>query len=611
LAEDIGDKIVERLRQEGQLTRNSGTNSIKAVRSELAKFNDVFQSINSNVVEQTQILRETLQLQMEEAGKAERARQLEEARRSGPSTTETTPSTERAERRTQRNESSHLSGLAALFGGGLGGFGGAVTGSALAALRAPLRTAILAAVAPAIGKMVGEFAESALIEIGTNAEVATRFGQAANFAGLAGMIGLAFRKRMGLVAAAGGAAAAFSDELLDVIGIEDENVTIFGQEFKSNFLAFGGLAAIGATAALIAPSLLGLAGKLIVGALIGPVGLAALTGAAVAGTVLLIEDWIEQRKNVFLKELENETAKGLGNVGRIKKGDSPNIFRRLQLYFGSEARTPGEELTAAIQQIERTGRLSESDVIGGIGETVARTLTPEQIKNTETILRNILNIPESADLSSFDFSQINLSKLSDDLLNDMRRVSEMIGLDGLIARLDDATAIVERTTEIQDRISNLIVERQSIEESSSISSIPLSQSQIGRITQIQDEISELNQHLKEINGYSAGTRGFQDFGRGSFAVLHGREAVVPEATPAGQFLKNYFDENWQPLISRVNEVANAATSQFAGSITYAPVTMTPITNNNNVRGGSSSTILNSVSNNMSDLDYLSIPGGAK
>ena len=91
MAEDIGDKIVDRLKQEGQLTRNTGTNSIKTVRTELAKFNDVFQSINSNAMEQTQILRETLQLQLTESGKTERTRQIEEARRSTTQPSEGAP----------------------------------------------------------------------------------------------------------------------------------------------------------------------------------------------------------------------------------------------------------------------------------------------------------------------------------------------------------------------------------------------------------------------------------------------------------------------------------------------------------------------------------------
>lgn len=49
--------IIDRLKAEGDLIRNSGTNSLRSVKIELSKFEKVFNVISSNVVEQTEMMR--------------------------------------------------------------------------------------------------------------------------------------------------------------------------------------------------------------------------------------------------------------------------------------------------------------------------------------------------------------------------------------------------------------------------------------------------------------------------------------------------------------------------------------------------------------------------
>jgi hypothetical protein len=69
--------IVDRLKREGDLSRNSGTNSIRSVKIELSKFEDIFKTISSNISVQNDILKLNAGLAKEAAKNSE-----EEAERS-------------------------------------------------------------------------------------------------------------------------------------------------------------------------------------------------------------------------------------------------------------------------------------------------------------------------------------------------------------------------------------------------------------------------------------------------------------------------------------------------------------------------------------------------
>ena len=70
--------IIDRLKAEGDLVRNSGTNSVRSVKFQLDKFESIFNVISNNISEQTDMMRLQLGMQSEAVEKANTREQFEE-----------------------------------------------------------------------------------------------------------------------------------------------------------------------------------------------------------------------------------------------------------------------------------------------------------------------------------------------------------------------------------------------------------------------------------------------------------------------------------------------------------------------------------------------------
>lgn len=679
MKDEIENKIIDRLKTEGNLTRNTGVNSIKSIRLDLKKFENLFQSINENIIQQTQLLRASLEIQMEEARIRKSISELSKAEKT---------TVEQDQKSYNRNSSKlnndikfsedqkaagFLTSLAALFGiGTVGGATGAAIGSSLlAALRAPLKTALFTVIAPVIGATLGSITQSALLEIGTDRENASRFAEAANLAGLWGLIGLAFGRRLGLIGAAAGAAASFADDVLDAIGLDrNQMITILGQEMRLETLTRGIMGVLGASIAsavssqafrqtivsffsdavgpngeiisrlnrrralitsIISSAVLAayiryaddikgwleeqglpenvangidnIAQYTINGAtllsMFGPKG--AIVGAALGFAIGLgtnIIDWLNRIRNSATESFHEQINEVSDIIRRANSGETISEEERRKLVeHRSEAlrRTelvlPEREIQTAREQLQIMDNFFGSE-----------PLDPDQGINDlqlETRLQTILDALENNNLESNQNAQNAIRELRDYASrrsneNEYTRDQILLGMAQSVFGFRTFDQYLHLIDELKDA---LIPDDSNIEESS----------QNPTIQPIENPFPQSWPNEFSVSSYSKGSKGFENFGKGTLAILHGREAVVPETTSAGQFLRNYFDENWQPLQNKVIEVAEATkTLMNTTNIVYAPMTISPINQIN--RGGDSQVQMNAFGgNSRSDLDLMSRP----
>jgi hypothetical protein len=248
MADNSEDKIVDKLTSEGQLIRNTGANSIKSVNLRLDRFEDIFQTIQFNVVMQSAMLREmididnnALKMQMEEARRAENARLL-----SLVAGNDDNKSVNKSVEKSRTDiQTVNRSGLlptfdfAELLQGGRG----------LLSLGTLFKGGLAAFLAPIIGEFVGDFVEQSMLNANFSEELSKSLGDAADRGAMAATIGSIFGKRAAAVFGAAGFASSFSDEMMDFMGLDPNNMqNILGMEFSNQQITEGILGAAGLAA---------------------------------------------------------------------------------------------------------------------------------------------------------------------------------------------------------------------------------------------------------------------------------------------------------------------------------------------------------------------------
>lgn len=234
-------------------------------RSELlldtAKFEGVFDSISTTLVEQTSVLRSMYNLDLKKLEFDKEAKK-DAARDRVLKVDEAAVQTETQSNNNNNNTNSSFSdagssnlasGLATLVGGALGGISVAGLGALV------VKGGFLALVAPKIGQFISGAINETLDKFNPpdkkgdatdefNKSISDGLGDAFTY----GFIGRLFGKRVAAIAAAGGFVKSFSDEIIKKFGNEDKVIKQFGMEFDEKAVS-NILAAIGAAIALVTP----------------------------------------------------------------------------------------------------------------------------------------------------------------------------------------------------------------------------------------------------------------------------------------------------------------------------------------------------------------------
>lgn len=418
--------IIDRLKAEGDLVRNSGTNSVRSVKFQLDKFESIFNVISNNISEQTDMMRLQLGMQSEAVEKANTREQFEELAPPPPATPErddgVTPLKD-VGNKTGDAIAKALSmknlalGAAGLFVGfnllkGYideetdGGFSkmqasiGAIswddvttsfTGmtTAMSAINWTNFSSAINSMADTVntfttwigdvgvGDIVSTVVAGGLVSAGAKGAMMGLLGKA----GGAGMAGRLAAIGPGIALAAAGLAVYYGDDIANWIGgqmgIENtETIENMGTAIK-----FGGVA-------------------LSIGAMFGPPGLlVAAAATAAVGLGLLIHGWISKTKIEQAEKFNTEVDEALAladaeaDAGNMSEDTTTAIAhaiaearRRTRLAIGDSARTEAE---AAQAQLEALLSMQETDASEGINALQINRLREQILGGDENAIAEL------------------------------------------------------------------------------------------------------------------------------------------------------------------------------------------------------------------------------
>jgi len=625
----IFDQIIETLqgtlRNEGQLVRNTGTNSIKSLKETInvnsESLYDVFSTINEKMSSQIQLTRTMVGLRQDEIENAAeqreqllRQRKLQDVQGDGAGLSQSQSLLTNGAN--ERNLQFNNVGLADGIGDFIASIVGAITGLSVFGIASAV---IKGSFRVTVGAILGNFLEGAIEQSLNNLEFEEETSQtAANAikdAVIAGSIGTIFGKKIGALFAGGSIISnVFElDGVTNKIGEQFENEFIQNQSGKIGTALGAGLAlAVAKKGGLRSKLVGGIATALVlfgdnakqwledqgmpedwagqtvtttstianfatVGAMFGPQG--AIIGAALGFVYSLgniMRGWLNDRAQKEIKEYEEALAKAYEGEDPQDIADAMSQKTRAETAAAAVPGQEGSELEAQIRD-------NDEEYMGLIERGAAQEGEGEGIFSKEL-----------ADLLALSFSDPDSpeSKKSKD---------EVLFEQGLRLMKSDLSREMVKNGDLSKEDVRFMVD-QTLDE------LYRSNPDLRTTNDIENEVIDriLSYYFANPARYKMGSNGFQDFGRASLAILHGKEAVVPQSTPAGAFLSDYFTENWQPKSILAEKTVQLAQESAAISTSPRPVVVrggdslaAPVTNNN-----SQTTIVNNTVDPSRSLNHI-------
>ena len=575
-------ELIDNIKREGELTRSGDDDSLRSVSVGVEKFGEVFASMREAITRQSSTLmdiaasgfsmlkitedaEERTRLR-DELGRAERTDTSEQRGGSGSSGDGSGSGAPAAA------QMGFLQTLLTTLGPGFGGFIGAALGGAasLLSVRAIggllLRAIPLAVLAPYIGNFVSTIVEVGLRDAGASPEFIASISNPVNRAAIGGALGLVFGARGAAVGAMAGLFSSFGENMLASLGltdgdISDETWRILGVDFNASTVTQAMSGALGGALILLAPALLRLSGGLLLAALTGPVGLAALTGAALVGSVVLVEGWLERRQNAFIAELEERTAAGFAGLDAVQNDQAPGVLRRTALGIGlSRAGNAAEELEVFRQ------------TVSGSLEAITPDTPVEMGGQFE------FKIPEGEILESLreSFSNIlgenpNLQRLSESAFEDIAFSAEELRVQSVIDLVNterERRSLFEGVSETYERIRDLEERRTDY-----IQEIGMDNTSFTR--NVDSALAEQRRFLATLSTDIAALRGSTE-ARSVFSQ------VIPEVEPAFIFQPSMMGGVNPTEVLSILEDALLSQSDVAPIIVTSAPTIAPV--QNTVRG---------------------------
>lgn len=176
----------------------------------------------------------------------------------------------------------------------------------------------------------------------------------------------------------------------------------------------------------------------IVGILTGPVGLAALTGAVIVGGAFLLSEYLKEKRDQFIIDIDKEVADGIKEIRDEKDVGS---FRSLGLRFGLVSPESTTEDLVGLEQTVQSFRMTPRAAgRGPLPQSVIENAQKIDWKKAEAGLS-----PEAYQKLRGQFEAIHkdiqtpgfLFNLSTDKLNLLRRLSVLAGQSGDVKLIDD------------------------------------------------------------------------------------------------------------------------------------------------------------------------------